>query len=37
MKVLVISEAELRKIVVVDRAAVSTIENAFTWLAQGTH
>ena len=35
MKVLVLTETELREIVVVDQAAVETIENAFTWLAQG--
>ncbi len=35
MKVIVITEAELRNIVVVDQAAVKTIENTFTWLAQG--
>ena len=35
MKTLVLTEAELREIVVVDKAAVETIENAFTWLAQG--
>ena len=35
MKVLVITEAELREIVVVNRAAVEAIENAFSWLAQG--
>jgi hypothetical protein len=34
MKVIVITEAELSKIVVVDQAAVKTIENAFTWLAR---
>ena len=35
MKALVLTEAELREIVVVDQAALETIENAFTWLAQG--
>ena len=35
MKALVLTEAELREIVVVDQTAVDTIENAFTWLAQG--
>ncbi len=35
MKALVLTETELREIVVVDQAAVESIENAFTWLAQG--
>ena len=32
MKVLVLTEAELREVVVVDQAAVKAIENAFTEL-----